>query len=128
MSCRRTDDDWHTTPMRPDVTRSICRNFLTAESGYRYRPTGRLARWSRDGKELYFREGDKLMTVSLQGAAVGRPAVLFEKRFQGYDVGTDGRFLAAIPDEKAPPVPVNVVLNWLPELRRLVPPSGSSRK
>ena len=44
---------------------------------------GRNARWSRDGKELYFREGDKMMAVSLQGSAVGRPMALFEKRFEG---------------------------------------------
>ena len=82
---------------------------------------GRNARWSRDGKELYFREGDKMMAVSLQGSAVGRPMALFEKRFEGYDVAADGRFVAALRDEKAPPAPVNLVLNWTEELKARVP-------
>jgi len=47
--------------------------------------------------------------------------VLFEKRLEGYDVAADGRFLAVLPDEHTPPAPVNVVLNWLEELKRLVP-------
>jgi serine/threonine protein kinase len=82
---------------------------------------GRDPRWSRDGKTLYFREGDKMMAASVVGAAVGRPSMLFEKRIEDYDVAADGRFLAVLPDPTAPPAPVNVVLNWLEELRRLAP-------
>ena len=62
-----------------------------------------------------------MMAVPLHDGSIGRPAALFQRRFQGYDVAADGRFLAAVPDEKEPPVSVNVVLNWLPELKRLVP-------
>jgi Tol biopolymer transport system component len=82
---------------------------------------GRDLRWSRDGKELFFREGDKMMAVAIRGNTVSRPSMLFEKRLQGYDAGADGRFLAALPDEHALPAPVNVVLNWFGELKRLVP-------
>ena len=47
--------------------------------------------------------------------------MLFEKRLEGYDVARDGRFLAVVPDQNAPPAPVNVVVNWFEELKRLVP-------
>jgi serine/threonine-protein kinase len=82
---------------------------------------GRSAKWSRDGRELYFLEGDKMMVASVRDGTVGRPSVLFEKRLEGYDVAADGRFLAVLPDEQTPPAPVNVVLNWLEELKRRVP-------
>jgi hypothetical protein len=36
-------------------------------------------------------------------------------------VTRDGRFLAVVPDESAPPAPVNIVVNWLDELKRLAP-------
>ena len=82
---------------------------------------GRDPRWSRDGQELYFREADKMMAVTLRSDTVGRPSMLFEKRMTGYDVAADGRFLGVLPDEHAPLAAVNVVLNWLDELKRLVP-------
>ena len=46
---------------------------------------------------------------------------LFEKRLRDFDVASDGRFVAVVPDESAPPAPVNIVLNWFGELKRLVP-------
>ena len=82
---------------------------------------GRDVKWSRDGTEIFFREADKMMMASARGRTVGRPTMLFEKRLVGYDVARDGRFLAVVPDESVPPAPVNVVLNWLEELKRLVP-------
>jgi eukaryotic-like serine/threonine-protein kinase len=82
---------------------------------------GRNPRWSRDGRELFFREGDKMMATSLRDGVAGKPVVLFERKMRGYDVAADGRFLAVLPDETAPPLPVNVVTNWQEELRRLVP-------
>ena len=82
---------------------------------------GRDAKWSRGGAEIFFREADKIMVASARGRTVGRPSMLFEKRLEGYDVARDGRFLAVVRDESAPPAPVNVVLNWFEELKRLVP-------
>jgi Tol biopolymer transport system component len=82
--------------------------------------------WSRDGKELFFLEGNtKLMGVPITGgqdAKPGAPHLLFENRFQfGYDVAPDGRFLVAQRDPQAPPVPVHVVLNWFDELNAKAP-------
>jgi serine/threonine-protein kinase len=82
---------------------------------------GRTARWSRDGRDVFFREGDKLMAASVRGREVGRPVMLFEKPWGGYDVTPDGRFIAVLPDDDTPPAPVRIVLNWFEELRRLVP-------
>ena len=86
---------------------------------------GQGQRWSRDGKEIFFREGEKLMAASVRGRDVGRPVMLFEQPWSGgYDVAPDGRFITALPDENAPPTPAHIVLNWFEELRRLVPTRG----
>jgi len=89
--------------------------------------------WSRDGRELFYRSGDKLMAVSIatQPAFVaGLPRVLFEGAFEptgtgtsGYDVSLDGRrFLMIQPTAPEMPVTqVNVVINWFEELRQRVP-------
>jgi serine/threonine-protein kinase len=89
--------------------------------------------WSRDGRELFYRSGDKLMavTIATQPAFVaGLPSVLFEGAFEptgtgtsGFDVSPDGRrFLMIQPTSPEPPVTqVNVVINWFEELRQRVP-------
>jgi serine/threonine-protein kinase len=84
-------------------------------------------RWSRDGRELFYRNGDKLMAVTIGAGASpqpGSPHVLFEGRYQltdtgagGYDVAADGRFLMIQPT--APndsPSRINVVLGWLDDV------------
>jgi hypothetical protein len=73
---------------------------------------GRQPRWSRDSRELFFLEGNKMMAVSIRDGLTDRPVMLFEKRLLEFDVAPDGRFLAVLPDETAPPAPVHVVLNW----------------
>jgi hypothetical protein len=82
---------------------------------------GRDPKWSRDGKVLHFREADKMMAASVDGAIVSRPSLLFEKRLEDYDVAADGRFLAVLRDDDTPPASVNVVLNWFEELKRVAP-------
>lgn len=89
--------------------------------------------WSRDGRELFYRNGNALMAVpiALQPAfSAGLPHPLFSGQFQdsgtgtsGYDVSLDGRrFLMIQPTEpEQPATQVSVVINWLEELRRLVP-------
>jgi hypothetical protein len=90
--------------------------------------------WNRNGKELFYRSGDKMMAVDITtqpGFAVGKPRKLFEGRYlpspysiPAYDVSPDGqRFLMLKPleQELAAPTQINVVLNWTEELKRLVP-------
>jgi hypothetical protein len=82
--------------------------------------------WSPDGRELYFRSGNKLMAASIETAPelrVGVPRALFEGPFDGFDVTPDGqRFVLvrpAYPD--LPPRPLTIVLGWLQDLERRAP-------
>jgi hypothetical protein len=98
--------------------------------------------WSRDGRELFYREGSRMMSVTVR-ASTGRsftfdPAVLlfdnpslsatnpvFDPPGE-YDVGPDGRFLmrqpATVP-QRSTPGDIVVVQNWLGQLSRLAPPA-----
>jgi serine/threonine-protein kinase len=78
-------------------------------------------RWSRDSRSLFYLEGEKMMTVGLQGDSFGRPTMLFSAPLIGYDVAADGRFIGVMRDNTVPQAPVNIVLNWFDDLRRLVP-------
>jgi predicted Ser/Thr protein kinase len=89
---------------------------------------GTMARWSSDGRELFYRNGDKMMAVDVQTSPVfraGTPKVLFQGNYGSfYDVAPDGkRFLMIKPPAaaQAPTAQVTVVLNWFEELRRRVP-------
>jgi eukaryotic-like serine/threonine-protein kinase len=89
--------------------------------------------WSRDGRELFYRNGDTVIAVSIASGptfAPGLPRLLFRGHFEptgtgtsGYDVSLDGRrFLMIQPTEpEQPATQVSVVINWFEELRRLVP-------
>ena len=91
-------------------------------------------RWSADGRELFYRLGDKMMVVEVQSEPTftsGRPQLVFEgpylrDRFatSNYDISPDGqRFLMikAVEEEEGQQDQINVVLNWFEELKRLVP-------
>jgi serine/threonine-protein kinase len=89
--------------------------------------------WNRNGRELFYRSGDKMMAVDITtqpGFAAGTPRMLFEGRYDlapfpttNYDVSADGqRFLMVKPSEQvAATTQINVVLNWFEELKRKVP-------
>jgi eukaryotic-like serine/threonine-protein kinase len=90
--------------------------------------------WNPNGRELFYRNGDKMMTVEIAtqpGFVAGKPRMLFEGRYEvapapidNYDVSPDGqRFLMVKPSEQAEAAPtqINVVLNWFEELKRRVP-------
>jgi Tol biopolymer transport system component len=91
--------------------------------------------WNPNGRELFYRSGDKMMAVDIAtqpGFTVGKPRMLFEGQYQptpvtfpNYDVSPDGqRFLMLKPSDsaEAAPTQINVVLNWFEELKRKVPP------
>jgi eukaryotic-like serine/threonine-protein kinase len=90
--------------------------------------------WNPNGRELFYRSGDKMMVVDIAtqpGFAAGKPRILFEGRYQpspvqsaDYDISRDGqRFLMLKPSEsaEAAPTQINVVLNWFEELKQKVP-------
>ena len=85
--------------------------------------------WARDGRELFYRNGDQMLSVPVaDDATFGQTEILFERRFAtdlgevaNYDVAPDGRFLMILTDEDSTTTQVNMVQNWLEELERLVP-------
>ena len=89
-------------------------------------------RWSRSGRTIFYREGDRMMEVDLTtrpAVVVGEPRLLFEGNYQDvgavldYDVAPDGqRFLMLRrSDLDAGYMHLHVVLNWFGELRRRAP-------
>jgi serine/threonine-protein kinase len=76
---------------------------------------GREPRWSPDGREIFYRNGDAMLSVPVAAGArlsFGRPQVLFSGRYSqiggpgviNYDVSADGkRFLMLQPVQTAPP-------------------------
>jgi serine/threonine-protein kinase len=95
---------------------------------------GREPVWNPNGRELFYRSGDKMMAVDITtqpSFAVGKPHALFEGpyvptplTFPDYDVSSDGQrflMLKASEQARAAPTQINVVLNWFEELKQKVP-------
>ena len=88
-------------------------------------------RWSRDGRELFYRQGDALMAAYVdagRGLRVEKPRPLFAGHYSGashdsqFDVSPDGRrFVMVKSDEASTLRQITVVQNWSEELRRRVP-------
>jgi eukaryotic-like serine/threonine-protein kinase len=90
---------------------------------------GTQPRWNRNGRELFFRSGAKMMAVDVETGArfrAGTPRMLFEKVSSDYDVAPDGRrFLMLKPAATMPEsTELHVILNWFDDLRRRVPLEG----
>jgi len=90
--------------------------------------------WNRNGRELFYRSGDKMMAVDIAtqtGFTAGTPRMLFQGPYEkapipvsDYDISPDGqRFLMVKSSEQtqAAPTQINVVLNWFEELKQKVP-------
>jgi eukaryotic-like serine/threonine-protein kinase len=90
-------------------------------------------RWNRNGRELFYRNGNKLLAVSVSGTTVlsfDPPQTLFENgAFPlstigiNYDVSADGqRFLMVMQDPRVSrSKPLQVVTGWFAELKARVP-------
>ena len=86
--------------------------------------------WNRNGKEIFYRIGNKMMVVDVSGSGdltFSQPRQLFDQRYvfqnvslANYDVSPDGQQFVMVKDE-AGSGRLNVVLNWTEELKRLVP-------
>jgi serine/threonine-protein kinase len=91
--------------------------------------------WNRNGRELFYRSGNKMMAVQMTtqpSFSAGRPTLLFQGEYGtsefpatgvAYDVSPDGqRFLMVKETEQSTAgTQINVVLNWFEELKRRVP-------
>jgi hypothetical protein len=96
---------------------------------------GNVPAFSRDGRELYFVDGDGLRAQSLENESdslriVGAPREVFRGRYsfqvagRAWDVHPDGRFLVLRDEEdnNASSTPerqrIHIVVNWIEEVRR----------
>ena len=87
---------------------------------------GERASWSRDGRELFYRSGQKLMSVAVTLSpkfTAASPRLLFEGPYTSIDASPDGqRFLALEPVEAqiAPLTHLNIVLNWFSDVKQRI--------
>ena len=88
--------------------------------------------WSRDGRELFYINGDKTMAVEIRtqpAFTAGTPQLLFTGKYQAspnyvaaYDISPEGRLLKIQPtSSEQASTQINVVINWPEELKRRVP-------
>jgi len=90
--------------------------------------------WARNGRELFYRNGDKMMVTAVETQpvfAASKPELLFEAHYEtglssferDYDVSPDGQRFLMIKgsEQESAATQLNVVLNWSDELRRLAP-------
>ena len=89
--------------------------------------------WNPNGRELFYRSGDKMMAVDITtqpSFSPGKPYMLFEGPYlslsatlPSYDVSPDGqRFLMLkANDQTQATTQINIVQNWFEELKRRVP-------
>jgi Tol biopolymer transport system component len=92
---------------------------------------GTSPRWNRNGTELFYRTGNKMMAVDVSikpELRLSPPRLLFEQRYAfgvnvaraNYDVSADGQRFVMVKDESGSGR-LNVVLNLFEELKRLAP-------
>src|SRR5262249_22305576 len=87
--------------------------------------------WARSGRELFYRQGDKMMAVEVTthpSFSASTPRVLFEGRFTrghrghtNYDVSPDGSRFLMIQGQESGASPIHVVLDWSAELSSRAP-------
>ena len=77
---------------------------------------GRLARWSRTGRDLFYVSGTQASKTTISGAdlTVSQPVPLFDtvspsEVMTGWDVARDGRFLLSVTDRRTV---LHGLLNW----------------
>jgi len=87
---------------------------------------GRRPVWNRNGRELFYLEGQKLTSVDVQlepELRIGQSRALFDRpNMVAFDVTPDGdRFLVVENNAESMPTQIEVVLDWFDELERLAP-------
>ncbi len=85
---------------------------------------GTTPRWNPNGRELFYRNGDKTMAVDVTTSptfSAGKPRLVYEG--PSGDPSPDGQHFQAIQpiEPEQPPTQIDVVLNWFEELKQKVP-------
>ena len=83
---------------------------------------GEQPRWVRNGREIVYRNGTKMMSVPVQLPVfqAGKPLELFDRKFDrggavaGYDVSPDGQTFVMTRSERDNPKEIRVVIGWPP--------------
>ena len=84
--------------------------------------------WSPDGRELFYRKGDAVMSVDIDLTGEFRPGSgrqLFEGPFvpgeisKNYDMDLEGQRFLMVEGRADPPTEVRLILNWFTELDQL---------
>jgi Tol biopolymer transport system component len=82
---------------------------------------GEEPRWVRNGREITYRNGSKMMSVPVQSQPAfqtGRPIELFDSKFDrgfgvaGYDVTPDGQTFLMTRSQNPAPTEIRVVIGW----------------
>ncbi len=81
---------------------------------------GSQPRWRRDGNELFYITGQRVVAVAVRAAAgfeAGVAAILFDRkpaRIIDYDVAADGQSFLVNSEVSGPETkPINIVVNWM---------------
>ncbi len=92
---------------------------------------GTEAMWNPKGRELFYRNGKKMMAVDYTeqpAFSASKPKMLFEgpyipspRSFSDYDVSPDGQRFLMLKATEQTPGQINVVLNWFEDLKQKVP-------
>jgi Tol biopolymer transport system component len=112
--------------LRPGARRQVS-NQRAADSAGPFR-SGRslsMPRWSPDGRQLFYWNGSRLMSVSISpgpGLEAKVPSLVLERDgVVGFDVAPDGRFLIARESPPAPLLRVVVALGGAAQIGRKAP-------
>ncbi|HKW63070.1 MAG TPA: protein kinase [Candidatus Acidoferrum sp.] len=88
---------------------------------------GEQPRWLRNGREIIYRNGTKMMSVAVQSQPAfqaGKPVELFDRKFDrgaavaAYDVTADGQIFVMTRSERENPTEIRVVIGWPEEKRK----------
>ena len=81
---------------------------------------GEQPRWARNGREIFYRSGTKMMSVAVQlpSFQAGKAVELFDRKFDrggavaAYDVTADGQMFVMTRSEHDNPTEIRVVIGW----------------
>ena len=86
---------------------------------------GEQPHWSPNGREIFYRNGSKVMAVAVETQRrfmAGKPVELFDVEFDrggavaGYDVAPNGQAFLMLKSEQPNPTEIRMVMGWPEEL------------